>query len=102
HGPDNDPELMSPKPETLWQYVRYLSGIPLWWSMAKTIGSNALGIADEPYVRARAKAKLRLEARPTLLAYAVLAAASIALSSSALLWAWILPSSASRSCAPTC
>jgi fatty acid desaturase len=43
HDPDNDPELMSPKPETLWQYVRYLSGIPLWWSMARTLGRERAG-----------------------------------------------------------
>ena len=33
HDPDNDPELMSPKPETVAQYVLYLSGCrcgPAW------------------------------------------------------------------------
>ncbi len=28
HDPDNDPELMSPKPETLWQYVEISVGHP--------------------------------------------------------------------------
>jgi fatty acid desaturase len=91
HDVQHDPELMSPKPETLWQYLRYLSGIPLWWSMARTIVSNALGIGDEPYVPAKGKPKVRLEARLTLAAYLALAAASIALSSTALLWAWVVP-----------
>ena len=59
--------------------------------MAKTIASNALGIADEPYVPAKGKPKVRLEARLTLAAYLLLAVASVALSSTALLWAWIVP-----------
>ena len=91
HDPDNDPELMSPKPETPWQYLRYLSGIPLWLSMAKTIASNAFALADEAYVPPKAKPRVRLEARLTLIAYLILAALSIAASSAALLWAWIVP-----------
>jgi len=91
HDPDNDPELMSPKPETLRQYLFYLSGIPLWRSMVKAIASNALGIADEPYVPEKGKPKVRLEARLTVAAYAALAIVSVILSSTALLWAWIVP-----------
>jgi fatty acid desaturase len=91
HDPDNDPELMSRKPETVGQYVIYLSGVPLWRSMTKTIASNALGIADEPYVPEKGTPKVRLEARLTLAAYLFLAAGSIALSSTTLLWAWIVP-----------
>jgi fatty acid desaturase len=91
HDPDNDPELMSPKPETLRQYVLYLSGIPIWISMAKAITSNALGIADEPYVPAKGRPKVRLEARLTVAAYAALLLGSIAVQSTALLWIWIVP-----------
>ena len=91
HDPDNDPELMSPKPETIAQYALYLSGIPLWTSMAKVIVKNAIGRAHEPYVPERGKAKVRLEARITLAAYLGFALASVALWSPALLWAWIAP-----------
>lgn len=91
HDPDNDPELMSPKPETMRQYLFYLSGVPLWTSMAKTIVRNALRLADEPYVPAKGKAKVRHEARLFLATYAALAAASFALRSDALVWAWIVP-----------
>ena len=55
HDPDNDPELMSRKPETVAQYVLYLSGLPLWTGMAKVIAANALGIADERYVPEKAR-----------------------------------------------
>jgi fatty acid desaturase len=91
HDPDNDPELMSPKPETVAQYALYLSGIPLWTGMAKVIIANAIGRADAPYVPEKGKAKVRLEARITLAAYLALAVASVALWSPALLWAWIVP-----------
>lgn len=91
HDPDNDPELMSPKPETSGQYLFYLSGIPLWRSMAGTIVSNALGTGDESYVPEKGKPKVRREARLTVAAYLLLAAASIAFSSTVLLWSWIVP-----------
>lgn len=91
HDPDNDPELMSPKPETLRQYLVYLSGIPLWAAMVKVIVGNALGRTDAPYVPAKGKAKVRREARLMLAAYAVVAIASAGLQSSVLLWVWIVP-----------
>jgi fatty acid desaturase len=91
HDPDNDPELMSPNPETVAQYALYLSGVPLWTGMAKVIIANAIGRADAPYVPEKGKAKVRLEARITLAAYVALALASVALWSPALLWALIVP-----------
>jgi fatty acid desaturase len=91
HDPDNDPELMSRKPETVAQYALYLSGLPLWTGMAKVMAANAAGIADERYVPEKGKAKVQLEARITIAAYAAFALASVAFSSPALLWAWIVP-----------
>lgn len=91
HDPDNDPELMSRKPETRGQYALYLSGLPLWTGMAKTIAANALGTAGEPYVPEKGKPKARLEARIFVACYAALAVVSLALASTALLWAWLLP-----------
>ncbi len=91
HDPDNDPELMSPKPQTLWQYLKYLSGIPLWISMARTVIGNALGRLDEVYVPAKGKAKVRREARLFLATYALLALLSVAFMSSVLWWSWVLP-----------
>jgi fatty acid desaturase len=91
HDPENDPELMSRKPETVAQYVLYLSGLPLWAGMAKVISGNALGTAVERYVPEKARAKVRLEARIFVAAYAALALGSVALGSAALAWAWIVP-----------
>lgn len=91
HDPDNDPELMSPKPETAWQYLRYLSGIPLWAGMAKIIARNAFFDSAEPYVPDKGRAKVKREAHIFLALYALLAAASIAMGQAALVWAWIVP-----------
>ena len=91
HDPDNDPELMSPKPETLWQYVKYLSGIPLWIGMAKTILLNGARPSDEPYVPEKGRRKVHDEARITLALYGGLAGISIALGTDALLWIWVIP-----------
>ena len=91
HDPDNDPELMSPKPETLWQYAKYLSGVPLWIGMTKTFLLNAAGPTNEPYVPEKGRRRVHGEARLTLVLYGGLAGASIALGMDALLWIWVLP-----------
>lgn len=91
HDPDNDPELMSPKPETVWQYVKYLSGIPLWIGMAKTILLNGARPNPEPYVPEKGRRKVHDEARLTLALYGGLAGGSIALGTDALLWIWVIP-----------
>lgn len=91
HDPDNDPELMSPKPETVWQYAKYLSGIPLWIGMGRTILLNAARPSTEPYVPEKGRRKVHDEARITLALYGGLAGGSIALGTDALLWIWVIP-----------
>lgn len=91
HDPDKDPELMSTKPETLRQYVKYLSGIPLWIGMGRTVLLNAARPTDEPYVPEKGRRKVHAEARITLFLYGGLAGASIALGSGALVWTWVVP-----------
>jgi fatty acid desaturase len=91
HDPDNDPELMSPKPETVWQYAKYLSGIPLWIAMAKVIVGAALGRASDPYIPEKGRLKVVREARIYLAFYALLIAGSAALQTTALVWAWVVP-----------
>ena len=89
--PDRDPELEGGKPQTRWQYVRHISGIPLWWSMIKTVTRNACGEASYDYVPQKARARVVTEARMMLALYAAIAGLSIALSSTALFWLWLLP-----------
>lgn len=91
HDPDKDPELMSPKPETAAQYLHYLSGIPLWAGMAKTVIRNALFDSAEPYVPEKGRTRVRREARVFLALYVLLAVGSLTVGSAALLWIWIVP-----------
>lgn len=86
HDPDNDPELMSPKPETVAQYVLYLSGFPLWASMTRTIVANAVRETREPFVPAKGRLKVTREARLFLAGLG-----SIAVGSAALVWVWAIP-----------
>lgn len=91
HDPDHDPELSSPKPETWGGYLWYLSGLPLWWSTAKTLLRNALGLCDDPYVPVRKRGAVTREARVMLGIYAGLALGSWVTGSAVLLWIWLVP-----------
>lgn len=91
NDPQRDPELASPKPETVLQYAIYLSGVSVWASEAKTLIWNAIGWAKDDFVPERGVAKVRREARAHLAAYAILAIASVASGSAFLLYVWIIP-----------
>ena len=88
---ERDPELMAKKPETLWEYARYLSGLPLWWSAIKTLALNALGRSKDDYVPARGRNAVATEARIMLALYAVLGLGSMYLRRDDLLWLWLVP-----------
>lgn len=89
--PDNDPELASPKPETAWQYVVHVSGLPVYWAEAKGLVGNALGRGKAAYVPARGEARVRREAVAMLALYAVLAGLSVWRETAVLAWVWIVP-----------
>lgn len=89
--PDNDPELASPKPETPWQYVVHVSGLPVYWAEAKGLVANALGRGKAAYIPARGEAKVQREAIAILAGYAGLAAVSAWLGTTVLVWMWIVP-----------
>lgn len=91
HDPDNDPELMSPKPETVGQYLKYLSGIPYWTGMAKVVVTNALGNNADTFVPEKGREKVVSEARAFLAVYVLLAAISLVAQSVLLLWVWVVP-----------
>lgn len=91
HDPDNDPELMAPKRETIGQYLRYLSGGPYWIGMARVFATNAAGRNRDGFVPEKGRGKVVIEARLFLIGYAVLLAGSLAAQSALLLWVWIVP-----------
>jgi len=91
HDPDNDPELMSPKPETMLQYVRYLSGVPYWTGMVQVIITNARGRNEDVFVPAKARDRVTTESRQFLAAYLFAAVAALVFGFAGLLWIWIVP-----------
>ncbi len=91
NDPARDPELATPKPDSLGAYLTYLSGLPVWASHFRTLASNALGRNTDSFVPPKGAAKIKREARLFLALYAALAAASFAFQSGALIWIWLLP-----------
>ena len=91
HDAGNDPELDPAKARTLAGYLAYMSGLPVWRSLAGGLIVNAMGRNDDPFVGAKEHAKISQEARWTLALYALTVGASYALASDLLIWTWWLP-----------
>ncbi|MDB5524680.1 MAG: fatty acid desaturase [Rhizobium sp.] len=89
--PDNDPELSSPKPDTLWQYIRHVSGLPVWWGAISGLFINAADRNRAAYLPPKGYPKVRREARVMIVLYAAMACLSIYFQSTVLVWVWLLP-----------
>lgn len=89
--PENDPELAGPKPQSWGQYLRHVSGLPLWRSHFRQLLVNATGRCRDSFVTEKGQAEIRREARLMLLGYAALIAASVYFRSAVLLYVWIIP-----------
>ena len=90
--PACDPELAVPKPATLGGYLWTVSGLPYWIERIGTTIRHALGRTDGiPFVADRDRPDLTREARAVLVAYGVVAVASIAAQSTAALTLWVIP-----------
>ena len=91
-NPAKDPELAIPKPTSLGQWLLVVSGLRYWWSQWLSITRHARGQVDEPFLaEPRVTARIVAEARLVLAIYAVLAAGSVAIFSTDLLWYWVGP-----------
>jgi len=89
--PGKDPELESPKPETVRQYLVHMSGIPVWLSHFRTLIRNASAQSNDSFVPQGKRTLIRDEARLLVVVYGVIALTSIALKSSAMLYVWLVP-----------
>jgi fatty acid desaturase len=89
--PARDPELRTPKPDTIGRYLWHVSGLPYWRERITTTLRHARGRVDESFIPARERSQTTREARRLLATYLVLAAASFALGSAALIWFWAFP-----------
>lgn len=90
--PARDPELATPKPQSLRQYLWWISGIPYWRDRLTKTALHALGRVDDAYVPARSRPLIVREARLFWAVYAGLLVVAVALPLwRELLLLWILP-----------
>lgn len=88
--PGRDPELLAGgHPQTRAAFAWHVTGLPYWGGMARQVLRNALGGDPGDFVPARARRRIRVEARWMLAGHA-LAGLSLALSP-LVLWLWWLP-----------
>jgi len=91
HAPGKDPELASPKPGTVWQYFKYLSGIPDLTDRICALFRNAIWKNHDEFVPRRGKNRVIKEARIQLALYVGLIGLSMWANSITLVFVWLLP-----------
>ena len=89
--PERDPELAVAPPATWPGYVWRVSGFQYWISRVRTMLVHASGTVAEPYIAAPERAAVVREARLHLASYVAVAALSVAIGSTAVLWIWVVP-----------
>lgn len=89
--PARDPELATPKPSTRGDYVLHVSGLRVWQGQLTTLFTNAAGRCRDEFVPAAARPRVAREARLMIGVYAALLALSFYISSSVLVFVWLLP-----------
>jgi fatty acid desaturase len=88
---ERDPELATPKPKSLSEWLLQVSGWPYWRAEAALLISHALGRVSAPFVPVRGRAELVTEARIFLAIYAAAIMSSVWTASDFLLVYWIIP-----------
>ncbi|MDJ0613561.1 MAG: fatty acid desaturase [Rhizobiaceae bacterium] len=88
---ERDPELASPRPSTLGQYIWHVSGIPYWFSQMTVLLRNASGTAKDSFVPGRGKARVQKEAFIYLLIYAFILILSFVFDNWIALYLWVIP-----------
>ncbi len=90
--PERDPELITPAPRTIGEYVRHISGVPLAFSLLKTLWLNATGDTTDVFVAERSRVAVMWESRMMLLSYLLVTLVSISTGSlEVLVIYWWLP-----------
>lgn len=88
----NDPELATPKPADLRQYLWHVSGLPYWISGFRGLVARAGGTLPESfYATDRVRQSVVQESRIVLAIYATALIGSLAAGSTLLLWYWVVP-----------
>jgi fatty acid desaturase len=89
--PQRDPELATPKPRSVGQWLLVVTGLPVWKSHVMGVLQHAAGKIDEPYLTPIPARQVIREARIHLALYVLIALVSILLRSTAALEFWIVP-----------
>ncbi len=87
-----DPELESPKPQSLGEYLLELTGIPWWIGKLRSHGAIALGNLENcPYISETAKAEVIRSTRFQLLVYGGAISLSVGFQQPWFLVYWLIP-----------
>ncbi len=89
--PSRDPELARDKPETLGEYLLFLSGFVYWNEQALLFGRLLAGRVEERFVPERRKKALVREARGLVVLYLLIAFVSFDTGSTFAVIYWLLP-----------
>jgi fatty acid desaturase len=90
--PARDPELASPKPANLRQWLWHVSGFPYWIAQVRGTVAHAFGRAREDFYKdERQRRAVIKEARVVLAIYAIVLLGSVALGNNATLIYWVIP-----------
>jgi fatty acid desaturase len=90
--PARDPELGSPKPANLRQWLWHISGMPYWIAQTRSTVKHAFADAPEAFYKdERQRRAVIVEARVVLSIYALVLIASTLTGSTAALIYWVVP-----------
>ncbi len=90
--PDRDPELARPKPQSLPQYIVWVSGLFYWRDRLTAMLRHAFGGVEDAFVPSRSRTIVVREARSFWAIYGTLVTAAVALNLwQELLLLWVLP-----------
>lgn len=90
--PDNDPELVLPKPRTVAEYVLRISGLPYWRGKLQDMLTVSLGrVSHLPFIPAHGRRTVIWSMRIQAALYLLIIAGSVLLNTHVLLIYWALP-----------
>ena len=90
NDPERDPELAGEKARTWAGYLWRITGLPVWREHLAQIVKNALGRADDDFLPAGRRARVKAEARVMVALYLGVLTA-LAMGQTWLFWCWLGP-----------
>ena len=89
--PERDPELQTPKPTTLWAYVRHASGVGHWRARLTELLRHAAGRVEDPWIPSWERGRICAEARWHVGTYLAIGISAVAFGWTAPLTYWLIP-----------